>query len=232
MRLEAHADAEAFLAAAGELLSRDEARHNLMYGICSTLRAVPDAYPEGYFWTVEDGETVGALLMTPPFNIVVARPLHDEVLAFAAEALHSDAVELPGVGGAVPEVDEFADRWERVSGARRRLQLAQGVYAAREVREPVGVSGRARAADARDRELLIEWGDAFAREALPEEAPRINLERSVDRRLANTTAGFGLWEDGGRPVSLCGYGGATPHGIRIARCTRHLNCVAAATQAR
>jgi len=37
MRLQSHANAEAFLSAAGALLAEDEARHNLIYGICSTL---------------------------------------------------------------------------------------------------------------------------------------------------------------------------------------------------
>ena len=38
----------------------------------------------------------------------------------------------------------------------------------------------------------------------------------MDSRLTATNdAGMWLWEDGGRPVSVSGYGGATPNGIRI-----------------
>jgi predicted GNAT family acetyltransferase len=56
---------------------------------------------------------------------------------------------------------------------------------------------------------------AFEAEALPTDAPHGNLEEIVDRRLASSTPGLELWEDGSKQVSLCGYGGRTPHGIRI-----------------
>ena len=38
----------------------------------------------------------------------------------------------------------------------------------------------------------------------------------MESRLASTDdAGLWFWEDGGRPVSVSGYGGATPNGMRI-----------------
>ena len=69
MRLQALADAQAFLAAADELLSREEARHNLIYAACSTLIESPPAYEEAFFWTVEETDTLAALLRTPPFCV-------------------------------------------------------------------------------------------------------------------------------------------------------------------
>src|SRR5919198_3993972 len=103
MRLESHGDAEAFLARAGELLGADEARHNLPLGICSTLIESPTAYPHAFFWTVENGGPLAAFLMTPPFNIVVAKPRDPKALAFAATELHAAGVVPPGAGGARPE---------------------------------------------------------------------------------------------------------------------------------
>jgi uncharacterized protein len=215
MRLEAHADAEAFLAAAGELLSRDEPRHNLLYGICSTLIESPSAYEEAYFWTVDNGEVVAALLRTPPFNIAVAQPRSPEALAFAGRMLHANGLELPGVSGAQPEADVFAKAWEQATGARRRVRMAHGVYAAREAWVPEGVPGRMREAEALDRELAVEWISDFQAEVIPEDAPHLDLERAVERRLESKSAGIALWEVDAQPVSLCGYGGRTPHGIRI-----------------
>jgi uncharacterized protein len=211
MELREHADVSAFLAAAGELLAADEARHNLIYGICSTLSDVPDAYPEAFFWTVEDGETAAALLRTPPFNFAVARPLHDDALPFAAERLRADGVNAPGVTGAVPEAEAFARAWM----AEPRLRMAQGIYAAREIRVPEGVPGEMRAGTLDDRDLVVDWTYAFQDEALPDEAPHLEIVAGVERRLRSTTAGLALWEVGGRPVSMCGFGGRTPHGIRI-----------------
>lgn len=215
MRLEAHRDAAEFLDAAGSLLASDEARHNLIYGICSTLIDAPSAYPEAYFWTIGDGVVVGAALMTPPFNIVVARPLDPDALPFAARALHAQGVDLPGVTAAVPEVEAFAQSWEALAGVRCRLGMSQGVYAARSVRLPEEVPGNRREAGPDDREVVLEWIRAFQDEALAQGAPAANLEQVVDRRLESETAGIALWELDAKPVSLCGYGGRTPHGIRI-----------------
>ena len=211
MELDEHSDATAFLAAAAPVLDADEARHNLVYGICSTLVDSPGAYPEAHLWTVRDGGVVGAGVMTPPFNIVVAKPLEDDALSFLAQTLRERGVEVPGVTGALPEVDSFADTW----GGPRRVRMRQGVYAARSVHEPSGVSGAPRRATADDRDLILDWLRAFQAEALADDGPHVELEPAVDRRLASTTAGFGLWEDGGEPVSICGQSGRTPHGTRI-----------------
>ena len=74
-----------------------------------------------------------------------------------------------------------------------------------------------RLAEGADRALLLEWVEEFATEVLHEsmtdDAGR--LERSVDARLAGGDAGFALWEVDGRSVSLVGFGGPTPNGIRI-----------------
>ena len=40
-------------------------------------------------------------------------------------------------------------------------------------------------------------------------------ERQVRHRLGASTSGYTIWEDGGEPVSMSGYGGRTPNGIRI-----------------
>jgi len=212
MRLVEHADASAFLEAAAPILGADEARHNLMYGICSTIVAAPDAYREAYLWTVEDDDAVlAAALMTPPFNIVVAQPIRDDAVRFLARTLRDRDVALPGVTAALPEADVFAEAW----GGQRRLRMRQGVYAARTVRVPDGVSGAARPAAAGDRDVLVAWMHAFHDEALTDDAPQLEFDRLVDRRLNSSTGGFVVWEDGGELASLCGFGGRTPHGIRI-----------------
>jgi predicted GNAT family acetyltransferase len=215
MRLETHGDATAFLAVAAPVLDADEPRHNLIYGICSTLIDSPGAYPTAYLWTIHAGEVVGAALMTPPFYLVVARPTERDALPFAARALHERAVALPGVTGAVPESDEFAQAWKALVAVSVRRRMSQGIYAACSVRLPNEVPGEPRSARRDDRDLLIEWLRAFQLEALPTDSPHGDLGDIVDRRLASSTAGFELWENGSKPVSLCGYGGRTPHGIRI-----------------
>jgi uncharacterized protein len=215
MRLEEHAGPAEFLAAAGRLLDDDEARHNLIYGICSTVLELPDAYDTAHFWTVSDDGVVAAALMTPPFNIVVARPRQVAALPFAAAALYDQGIALPGVVGAVPEADVFATAWEGVSGATTSVRMRQGIYAAREVRPPARAPGNAREVAERDRDVVLDWLRAFEAEALHGDAARPEHERWFDRRLSSTTAGLTMWEDGADVVSMCGFGGLTPRGIRI-----------------
>jgi predicted GNAT family acetyltransferase len=205
-----------FLDAASPLLMTDEGRYNLLFGICSTLIEAPHAYATFHLWTLEDrGEVVWVGLMTPPFNILVTRPAQPDAHDFAAAALHAEGVSPPGVTGALPEVDDFADRWERLTGLKRRLRMGQGVYAVREVRPPEGVPGSMRLAADSDRGLLAEWLQAFAAEATPEESPHLDVDQVITRRLESNNAGFALWEDAGESVSVSGFGGETPTGIRI-----------------
>jgi predicted GNAT family acetyltransferase len=153
------------------------------------------------------------MLMTRPYNVVVSKPVDSAAVPFAARALKDEGVSLPGVTGALPEADAFADEWERLSGGGRRLRMAQGIYALRSVRPPRAVEGRMRLASAEDRRVLVNWFDAFVAESVPGDAPHQDGGEAVDRRLAST-GGFALWEDGD-VVSMSGFGGETPHGIRI-----------------
>src|SRR3954452_13225263 len=98
-------DPVVFLAAASPLLMADEARHNLILGIAGTLRDHPSHYPSYGLWLAEDGsETVGAALLTPPHNLVLARPREDSALEALAVEIDS---ELPGVVAAQPEAGRF-----------------------------------------------------------------------------------------------------------------------------
>jgi hypothetical protein len=209
-------DPASFLAAVEPVLLEDEARHNLLLGIAGTLRDRPGLYPEHRLWSVErDATIVGAALQTPPFNLVLARPRDDGAIPALADALAGDESLVPGVTAALPEADDFAEAWEERSGQRRRLRMAQGLYQLTRVRTPPDVPGRPRTATEEDRELLVTWLRAFADEALVGiDSPAANAERIVDARLALDTAGFALWEDGD-PVSVAGWGGRTPNGVRI-----------------
>jgi hypothetical protein len=57
----------------------------------------------------------------------------------------------------------------------------------------------------------------FQQEALQEEAVPDRLEQSVEAFLSADPAlrGLALWEVDGSPVSMAGYTGPTPHGIRV-----------------
>lgn len=208
-------DATAFLEEAGPLLLADEARHNLILGIAGTIRDSPSRYPVRSLWLVRDGgEVVGAALRTPPFNLILARPLAAQALAALAEAVAGE--ELPGVVGSEPEVHDFAAAWSAHSGVPSRTGMRQGVYALERVEPLPAAPGSARLATADDLELLLRWWVAFGEEVFHEGGPgHENAEENVRHRLGSATGGLLLWEDEGGAVSLAGFGGPTPNGIRI-----------------
>ncbi len=214
MEIRAFEDAGAFLEAAGPLLLADEPRHNLQLGIAGTLVAAPDRYQEKRFWAVFDGgEPVAAALQTPPFNLVLVRPRDDAALSALVAGIED---ELPGVVGAHPEVDEFTERWSRAHAIQPRVLRDQGVYALERVRPVHEAPGAARAATAGDTALLVDWMLAFGEEVLEEDDPgRVEARASVEHRLDSDDSGFLLWEDDGEVVSMTGWGGPTPNGIRI-----------------
>lgn len=214
MDVEVTGGAAAFLERAAGLLLEDEARHNLVLGIASFTVDHPDVYSEVRGWVARDGgEVVGAALRTPPYNLVLARPRTPPALVALAEGITD---ELPGVVGAVPEVDGFASAWSARHGVTAATRFHQRIYALEELVRPRGVEGVARLAGIDDRALVLAWVTAFAHEALRGGDDPGRIERSVDARLGPDGAGgICLWEAGGKPVALAGFGGPTPNGLRI-----------------
>jgi len=206
-------DPAAFLEAAGPLLLAHEARHNLMLGLAATARQSPDLYPEYRAWlAVEGDEPVAAATRTPPYNLVLAAPRSTAALERLVDAIDDDP---PGVVGAQPEVDQFAVAWSERTGATPQLKIAQGIYALEQVLPVPAAPGRMRVQQPGDTELLVDWLEAFEAEALHSlDADEKRARRIVEYRLNAERAGLMLWDDG-EAVSVAGFGGETPNGIRI-----------------
>ena len=215
MRVERHADAESFLADAGDFLIAREAEHNLILGLSGRLRVDPRIFGEAPYFAVarEGGDVVAVAMRTPPHNLILSE-VDDEA---ALEPLAADANDvfetLTGVIGPKVPVARMAQIWEARSGQTAHLTLCQRSYRAEESLEPEGAPGTMRPYEERDRELVLAWMDAFVEEALPE-APPEDSARWLDRRAADPDSGTMIWEDG-EPVSMGGYGGLTPNGIRV-----------------
>jgi predicted GNAT family acetyltransferase len=214
MNVELSGDAARFLAEAEPLLLADEPRHNLILGLAGTIRDAPHLHDDREFWLVrDDGAVVACALRTPPYNLVLAQPHSQRALDALVTAIGD---ELPGVVGALPEVEAFADRWTAARAARTVRVFGQGVYALDAVAPVPQAPGSSRDAGPADLPLLLEWYGSFAAEALHEDEPGTALQRRhIEHRLAADGAGIALWEVDGRPVSMSSFGGRTPNGIRI-----------------
>ena len=215
MELARHADAESFLAAAGGFLGEREAKHNLILGLSSRLVREPLMYGEPpYFAVVEDdGRIVGVAMRTPPHNFILSELDADEAVAMLVQDARDAFGTLPGIVGPKEPAAQFANAWRAATGATPRLEIAQRIFAADHVDEPRPASGSMRDYERSDRELAIRWMDEFVAEALPEAPPESSAE-FVDRREEDPDGGLVIWDDGGA-VSLAGFGGRTPSGIRV-----------------
>jgi predicted GNAT family acetyltransferase len=203
----------AFLAAAAGFLAPREAEHNLIYGICASLEAWPDAFerPPDLLLARANGRVVLAALRTPPRQLVLSEVDDPTALDVLAEELAG--ADLSGVVGPREHVGRFAERWALTTGRTARLRLRERMFRLTAVRPPRPVAGQLRVAGPEDRALVTAWLEDFALEALGE--PRDpDLPGIVDRWLAGRERALYLWLDS-RPVSLCGTTGPTPNGIRI-----------------
>lgn len=205
-----------FVAAAGGFLVAREAEHNLILGICSGLQAhAADAAPTdgtmpAFFVGSSGDRVVLAALRTPPYNLVLSEVDEAAGVDALADALTGD--DLPGILGPAEHVRAFAVRWCAANGRASRLAMSERIFQLTVVRPPSAPPpGRIRRADLADRPLVVEWYEAFGREALPD-APLIDIGPLVDRRLDE--GGVFLWERGG-PVSMAVAGSRTPDGTRI-----------------
>jgi predicted GNAT family acetyltransferase len=107
----------------------------------------------------------------------------------------------------------FARAWQERTGQPIYLGMAERIYKLDRVVQPQPVPGHMREITTADRDILIDWFQAFSREALHKD-DREGSERSVDLRLRSAISSDFFWEDG-EPVSLTGVFRSTPNGARI-----------------
>ncbi|HXV70324.1 MAG TPA: GNAT family N-acetyltransferase [Acidimicrobiia bacterium] len=198
-------DADSFLQTAMPFLLREEAANNLILGVVAG--AARGDYDKLIGWTVIDGdEIVTAAARTPPQGLILARTQSLE----GVDALATATPEVPGIIGALPEVDWFA---------RHRSTLVrkfrQGIYKLSEVHVPIEPGSRRATSDERD--LLLTWMIAFMEEVSGEEADPEAANRNLERRLeeADDVAGVWIHETDSAIVCMSAYSGPTPNGIRI-----------------
>ncbi len=216
VRIDRIATVGEFLARAGDYLAAREAEHNLIWALTSTLTTNPEVYPIPPLFVVAvddaDGSVVGAVMQTPPHNLVLSEVATPAAVPALAEALASEP--LPGVLGPSEAAAEFATRWAAAAGLQPRKSMAEGIYRCGSVIPPRPAPGSPRIAEPRDRELLIEWLTAFTLEAglhAFEDATVV-----ADRWIARVAGrAMWLWDAEGRTVSATGVAGPTPHGIRV-----------------
>jgi uncharacterized protein len=208
-------DAHEFLERVQPFLLRREAEHCLILGLLDGLRAGEQWGAEPPLMaSIENQDEVAAVaLMTPPHNLIISWTADDSTLDAIARELHAKAVAVPGVNSSDCIARKFALKWSELSGCRHRVQMAQRIYQLSRVTNETRAAGRLREPNQSDDALLREWRAAFSIDAegmdpgQAREAAALPLPHS--RRLL-------LWEVDGNAVSMAGFSGPTPNGIRVA----------------
>jgi hypothetical protein len=212
----------AFYARVAPYLLPREAEHNLTFGLLSTIQNDPTRFPEPLFVLVEHDGAVQlvALRTNVERSIILSLATTPEAVAplavvALANDLHASGIVLVGAIGPDDESRAFVEAWSRLSGQSYQVNVPMHTFKLERVNPVTGVPGRLRRATTADRALLIRWELEFRREAFPnQEHHASEVEPSIDYRLRSDVSGIYLWDDSGA-VSYAGYGGPTPHGIRI-----------------
>ncbi len=226
--LEFTADADRFLAAAGDHLAADPVMSTVVTANAYRPRTWPPGGPPRHFWwlVVRDasGAVVGAGMRTAPAapHPLFLLPMPDGAAVELARALHERGEETLEVNGALPAARRCADELARLGGGRVEVRMRTRLHELGELTPPAPAPGRLVLATEDDIDLVQRWIDAFMGDA-DEQAGR--------PRGSNTPSGLGradllreiaegllwLWLDGdGRPVNLTGVTAPSLGVVRVA----------------
>ena len=194
-----------------------EAEHNLTFGLLETIRHDPTRFPQAIFVLVEDANEVQLVATQTDAERALVLSLAASLGAVTelARQLHEWGVVLPGATGPAEVSRAYVEAWARMTDQSFHVITPLRTFKLDKVNPVTGVPGVLRRAHEGDRDQLLAWELAFRREAFPEKQPNLReVERAVDFRLHSEISGSFLWDDGGA-VCYVGFGGPTPHGIRI-----------------
>ena len=191
-------------------------RNTILLGAAETLRTRglaafgPDSPLFGWWQPPGSNQVGAAFLHTPPFPAALTGMTAD-VAAELAHALASRGRVLSGVNADHPVASAFAAAWHELTGDAVEESMRSRLYQLGELRPPEAFPpGQARLAGRADRDLLIDWCQAFHDEA---RSGPDNLDDMVDDRLSYQ--GFTLWEQDDQPVSLAGLSRQVAGQVRV-----------------
>jgi predicted GNAT family acetyltransferase len=222
MKRRKFSDAVHFRSLVKDHLTQHEAENNLVLGILANVLAgeYQDIVP--YLALIEEEGTIHQVfLRTPPFPVLISyreSAPSPEVVKLGIQGLQAAyGDEIGGMTADKQIVSHYMKAWSQLMGKEPVLSTAMRIYRLEEVNPVEGVLGEMRRASKEESDLLHSWFKSFHQEALREE---VNLER-VKKRVKHyltgdpRVRGLMVWEVAGKPVSMAGYSGPTPHGIRI-----------------
>ena len=221
--------AEEFLAEAGDFLRAEPARNSVVLTVTENLRVKAVTAPSAAttplgtspgpdrtllgWWRPDAGLDLvgGAFLHTPEFPVFLTSMSRQAAAELAAELARAGRLVL-GINAEQETADAFAAAWRHRTAADAQVHRRMRLFRLGDLIPPdPRPEGSARPAAEPDRDLLITWFDAFAREVgdLADE----DHAAAVDERLSY--GGITIWEAGGAPVSIAGLTRAVAGMVRV-----------------
>ena len=205
-----------------DFLVEDEAENNLPLGIINSLIAGEYRDREPYMAYVEErGRPIIVILCTPPlqtiFSYTDSLPA-DEILELCLKDLIDFlGDDFVGISANKKLAARLKGIWEGIAGRKAEQHKSMRIYKLEEVIPPPNIAGSIRPVEKRDRRMMMDWLDGFYREAVQESPDLARVRRQVDlyMREDSKLRGLMIWEKRGIPVSMAGYAGPTPNGIRV-----------------
>jgi predicted GNAT family acetyltransferase len=193
---------DAFADATGAFLAADPERHTLPLTIIDSVRGGfrPSEQEMHFGWWEPDGQVRGAVLMTPPYPLLLAGVPRQAMPGLVAGLRRRDA-PVSGVNGEQDAAETFAHLWTAGTEVRAATAMRQRLYRLDSLTEPARPApGRGRPAISRDLDLVAAWTADFHTEVGGEELSEDQIRQTSRRRVADGL--IWLWEDDGEPVAM------------------------------
>ena len=211
VRVARYPDAAAFLTAVEGFLLGAESENNLILGIARELaERGPSPEVGAYFAAAFRGQRVeGCAFSSVPDRLGITGMQGDDVIGGLASDAGAVCREVTSVGGPEPAVAPFAVEFAASTGRQALLGMRQRIHELRTVTPPARPApGRLRPARSSEAGLLTPWvGDMLSLIGDSRAAGDLTRERISGGHLY-------VWDDGG-PVSMAGWTGKTPNGVRV-----------------
>jgi len=199
-----------FLAEAGEFLRAERARNTVILSVAENLRVSapapedPTNEPTNLFgWWRPDAapeQVRGAFMHTRTFPVVLTA-MSKPAAAKLARDMAATGRLIPAVNAEPATAEAFARAWQHHTGQAAHVHRRMRLFRLGRLTWPAPApEGAPRRATAGDRDLLIQWFDAFTRAV--DDLVCQDQAAAVDERLSY--GGIMIWEAGGTPVSMAG----------------------------
>lgn len=205
-------NAEQYYERVKKYLLQNEAEHCLIFGTLNNLIHFPKfSTAPPYLVTAEEDGILAVAVRTPLHKLILSRSLNSDAIKALAQDLYFRSQPLPGLIAPNVEATTFVQAWQALTGQTYKISMALRIHQLETVQPIPKASGYLRQASKCERNLLISWCQAFTKEALGRTIERDNRSL-IDRHLSEVS--LYIWQDN-FPVSMAGFSGATPNGIRI-----------------